>query len=143
MAKSITTKNDQETKAFAAQIAKSLVGGEVLLLHGDLGSGKTTFTQGLAEGLGIKKHINSPTFIIMRTYSLPEKKKATNLYHIDLYRTESKSDIEGLGLAEIIGNKENIVVIEWPEKLGSNIPKKAQSLNFKFINENTREITRG
>lgn len=140
--KSIISKSAKQTQQVAARIAENLRGGEVLLLRGDLGSGKTTFTQGLAHALGVTRQITSPTFIIMRSYNLSKKKgDAINFYHLDLYRTESEKDIKGLGLLELLGQKENIVVIEWPEKLVSKIPKNAISLNFKFINVREREIT--
>lgn len=142
MNKKIITTSARETQDFAEKLAKEMTGGEVIFLHGDLGSGKTTFTQGLAKALGIEKNIISPTFILMRSYKLPERKKtAKNLYHIDLYRTLSDKDIIELGLLELLGKKENIVVIEWPEKMGFLVPIKKIDLHFTFISENTREIT--
>src|SRR6476660_7595573 len=97
----VITKNFSETQQLGIDLAHSLIGGEVIALYGDLGSGKTTFVQGIAEGLGITQKIISPTFIIVRTYDI-DYKNCKNFYHIDLYRIESEKDIEGLGLAEIM-----------------------------------------
>src|SRR3989344_3335881 len=103
------TKNFKETQKLGCDFAKVLKKEDIVCLYGDLGSGKTTFVQGLAEGLGIKSRIISPTFIIMRSHEL----KNGMFYHIDLYRIGSERDLEGLGIEEIINNKSNIVAIEW------------------------------
>ncbi|QQG41007.1 MAG: tRNA (adenosine(37)-N6)-threonylcarbamoyltransferase complex ATPase subunit type 1 TsaE [Candidatus Levyibacteriota bacterium] len=110
---------------------------KVVALHGDLGGGKTTFTQGIAKGLGIKRRIISPTFVVVRTYKIKFKK----FYHIDLYRIQSLKDIEGLGIEEILENPENIVVIEWAERLGDLLPKKRTDVYFEYLDKNKRRIT--
>lgn len=134
--KTFITKSSEETKDLARKIAKNLKGGEVLLLFGNLGSGKTTFVQGLAEGLGIKERIISPTFIIIRHHKLKDRV----FYHVDLYRIESSKELEELGLNEILNNKENIIAIEWAEKL-KTLPKIRTEIYFEYISENEREIT--
>lgn len=143
------TDNYKKTQSLGEEFAKKLIGGKVIALHGDLGGGKTTFTQGIAKGLGIKKRIISPTFIVLRTYKLKTEnlKQKTTLknsklfYHIDLYRIENKSDIEGLGIEEILKNPENIVVIEWAERLGDLLPNKRIDVYFEYIDEEKRKIT--
>lgn len=134
----IITKTSDETQQFGKDFAQKIKAGDVIALHGDLGSGKTTFTQGLAKGLGIRKRIISPTFVIVRTYKLADSK---NFYHIDLYRIEHEKDLESLGIEEILANKDNIVAIEWPEKLGSYLSKKRFDITFEYIDENIRKIT--
>ncbi len=137
----ITTKNLEETQIFAEELAKKMKGGEVLLLSGDLGAGKTSFTQGFAKGLGISQRIISPTFIIMRSYDILENEKGfKKFFHVDLYRTESEHDIEGLGLLELMSDKENIVVIEWPDRLGKLKPEKRWEISFTTLSENSRKI---
>ncbi len=146
----VTTNSFEETQAFAKKYAQSLEEGTVLCLYGDLGYGKTTFVQGLAKGLGIEKKILSPTFIIMRTYEIKVKsqkskvestnKKLKNLYHVDLYRTSSEQEIIDLGLVELMQDRENIVVIEWPEKLGKWLPEKRIDVKLDYIDENKRKI---
>jgi len=135
--KFFTTHSSKETQKLGYDFAKTLVGGETICLYGDLGSGKTTFTQGLAEGLGIKARIISPTFIIIRSHKL----KKGMFYHVDLYRTETTNDIGNLGLEEIINDQQNIVAIEWAEKLKSFLPKNKIEIEFVSEKVNTRKIT--
>jgi len=148
------TKNSEETKKLGFNFAKTLRKGDVVCLYGDLGFGKTTFVQGLAEGLGIKKRIISPTFIIVRCYELQTSnfklktqnyssklKSLERFYHVDLYRIGSERDIEGLGLEEIINDKNNIVVIEWAERLRSLMPAKRVDVEFSYEEENIRKVT--
>lgn len=130
------TKNALETQAFAKEIAHTLKNGDILALYGELGSGKTTFVQGLAKELGIDQRIVSPTFIIMRSYD-------KNFYHVDLYRTETGKDIEGLGLQEIMGDNDSIVVIEWPEKIEKLLPERTKRMYFTYRSDNEREIVYG
>ena len=139
--KKIITNSFEETQQLGLDLAQKLKGGEVVALHGDLGSGKTTFMQGLAKGLGIKRNIISPTFIIMRTYQIEGKKNLQNLYHVDLYRIESENDVEGLGLLELIGEEENIVAIEWPEKIEKILPKNTITIYFEYLEGDTRSVT--
>lgn len=130
------TNDFEETRELGEKFAKTLNGGEVLAMYGELGGGKTTFVQGLALGLGIERRIISPTFIIMRTYDLKDK----TFYHIDLYRTSSTKDIEGLGIDEIMGKANNILAIEWAEKMKEVLPDRRIDIFFKYLEDNKREI---
>lgn len=134
--KSFITNSYLETQKIGEEIGQSVKNGKVFALHGDLGSGKTTFVQGLAKGLGIKRRIKSPTFIIVRTYDAG----IMRFYHIDLYRVESLSDIKGLGIEEIINGSENIVAIEWPEKMKSLLPENKIDIFFENLGEDKRKI---
>ena len=141
----IITKSDKETKDLAKKIAKELLlkksqkEAVVLALKGDLGAGKTTFTQGFAKGLDIKGKILSPTFNIMKRFKL----KSGNFYHIDCYRLKSKKDLEILGFKEILLNPKNVIVIEWPEKVKSILPKNTKYINFKHLSEQERILLIG
>ena len=147
----ITTKSAQETKAFAKKIVRELLAlnkNRVICLYSNLGGGKTTFTQGLAEELGITEIVNSPTFLIMKKYrrrhsemspSSTNNKKYT-LYHFDCYRISDYQEILDLGWEEIISGENNIIVIEWPEKIKKILPEKRLDIKFEFIDENTRKI---
>ena len=145
----LVTTSYQETQKVGENFSKKLKGGEVLALYGDLGSGKTTFVQGLAKGLGIKRRIISPTFIVVRTYKIKNQKskiKSTSqnakfFYHIDLYRIENQNDIKRLGIEEIINDPQNIVAIEWAEKLGKRKPRKRVDIDFKYADSNKRRIS--
>jgi len=105
-----------QTKKLANDIAKKLKGGEVLALSGDLGAGKTTFTQYLAKALGVKGNVNSPTFVLMKIYET-KKKPIRHLVHLDVYRLNSGDDLITLGLDEYLGKGDSVVVIEWAEKI--------------------------
>lgn len=131
------TNSFEETQKAGFDFAKTLKGGDVVCLHGDLGGGKTTFVQGLAKGLGIEKKIISPTFIIMRSYELGSK----NFYHVDLYRVENERDIEGLGLLDLMENEDAIVVIEWAEKIADRLPTNRKEVFFTYLDEDKREIS--
>lgn len=134
-----TTENTHQTQKLAERFAKRLKGGDVLALYGQLGSGKTTFIQGLARGLGIKKRILSPSFTLIRPYAIPHRPYA--LYHIDLYRLNSLQEAEGLGLEEVFADKNAIVAIEWAEKIKEILPAKRWDIYFEYENDGRRRIT--
>jgi tRNA threonylcarbamoyladenosine biosynthesis protein TsaE len=140
----IITNSKEETVTLAERFAQTLKTGDFLAFYGDLGSGKTTFIQGLAKGLGIRRRIVSPTFIIVRTYDSRSKiqdSRFKTFYHIDLYRTASKNDLLGLGINEIIQNPNNIVALEWAEKLGEMLPKRRIDVYMEYLREDQRKIT--
>lgn len=156
MRKEFITTNSKETRKLGEILASELKEGGVICLSGDLGAGKTTFTQGLLKGLGAKGPYTSPTFVIMKKYELKipnnklqisnklqnSKLKIRNVYHIDAYRVEV-GDVLSLGWEEIVANPENIVIIEWAERIRKIIPKESLWINFKWAGENERKITFG
>lgn len=133
------TENESETKQLGEAYAGKLKGGEILCLYGQLGSGKTTFTKGLAKGLGIESRLLSPTFIIVRHHHIQNKLFQT-LYHLDLYRINNPKEALWIGLNDWLNKKENIIVIEWPEKLGEFLPKNRIDIYFKDLGDDKREI---
>jgi len=141
MEKIYISKSAYDTTRLGGEFAKKLQGGDVIALYGDLGSGKTTFVQGLARGLGVKQRIISPTFVIIRQYKASPP-RCNAFYHIDLYRIDSERAIKGLGLEEIISDPQNIVAIEWAEKMGNMLPKKRIDIYFEYVDEHKRRITR-
>jgi tRNA threonylcarbamoyladenosine biosynthesis protein TsaE len=149
----ILTKSAEETKNFGAKIANKLAtgyrppvaGAYVIALSGELGSGKTTFTQGFAKALGLSSRIISPTFIIMRSYYLSINHyplSISHFYHIDLYRLgdDIKNEFENLGVFDILDNPANIVLIEWAEKAKQFLPKGTIWIKFKQMGESERKI---
>ncbi len=132
--KSIITNSEQETFDFAKKFAESLKGGEVIALEGDLGAGKTVFTKGLAEGLGVKRTVTSPTFVVMKVYDVIEQKFGIKkLVHIDAYRLDSVQSAKTIGAEEYFGSPDTVTVIEWPEKIKNALPHKL--IRFKFTTE--------
>ena len=131
------TKSADETKKIAKELAQKIDHG-VIALVGELGAGKTTFTQGFAKGLGIKDKIISPTFVLIRQHQIPKLKKT--LYHLDLYRLENLKDIKELAIDELAQDG-NIVLVEWAEKAKDLLPPETIWINFKSLDEHSREIT--
>lgn len=136
-----TTHNDQETRDFGHHLAQSLVPGTTLCLFGNLGAGKTTLTQGILDSLGAQKPYTSPTFVIMKEYTLPEAKNGIKrIYHVDAYRVEAK-DIEHLGFEEWCSDPSGLVILEWPEKVESILPAKRIEITLTQKSESEREIS--
>ena len=111
----------------------------VVALQGDLGAGKTAFTKEVGKILGVEENMHSPTFVIEKIYGI-DFKGFKRLIHIDAYRIEKESELIHLGWNEIIKEPENLIFIEWPENVSGIIPETAKRINFKFIDNETREI---
>jgi len=111
----------------------------VVGLYGDLGSGKTTFTQAVAKIFGIKEDITSPTFVIEKIYDIYHK-NFKKLVHIDAYRLDSAKELSALDWEKTMADPKNIIFIEWPERVLEVLPKNHAKINFKFLSENEREI---
>lgn len=122
----------EETFILGRNLAALLGPNSILALYGDLGAGKTTFVQGLAQGLNISDPIQSPTFVTLNIYQgiLP-------LFHFDLYRLKNESDFFQLGFDEYF-QKEGICAIEWPERLASRLPLETISISFQYQNDRQR-----
>ena len=137
------SKSVSETHTIAENLLKNLNNINLLCLYGELGAGKTTFVQGLAKTLGIKKRVISPTFVMMREYPIivnSQWSMVNSLYHIDLYRINSQKDIKSIDLKELWKEPKNLVVIEWAEKIKSILPKKRIDVKFGYASQNKREI---
>lgn len=115
----------------------------VVGLSGDLGSGKTTFSQSLAKQLGVVETVTSPTFVIQKIYLLGDENKNgfKKLIHIDCYRLNNGAEMAKIGWAEIGADPENLIVVEWPEKIADILPADMIKVDFAFVDETTREIT--
>lgn len=122
----------EETLSIAESYGKTLSLGDVVLLQGDLGAGKTAFTKGIAKALGIDEPILSPTYAYMNDYD-------GILYHYDCYRIESGEQAEAMGLTDYF-YMNGICVIEWSENIKSVLPKNAKVVNIKVIGDSQREI---
>ncbi len=123
----------------------------VVALQGDLGSGKTTFTQAVARALGITCRVTSPTFVIMKNYRLsggiasPTSKAMPwrNLIHIDCYRLDVPKDLLRLGWKEIVADKNNLILVEWPERVGELLSNPSLKIKFEVVDETSRKIIYG
>ena len=135
--KAYTTHSEDETAAVARAMAADLRAGDVLLLSGNLGAGKTAFVRGLAEGLGIDPdEVSSPTFTLVHEY----RGGRLTLYHVDLYRLD-RAATEDLGLEEM-GVADGVLAIEWPDRLTHPLPT-ARQVTIEIVDDQTRRITVG
>ncbi|MEK7062388.1 MAG: tRNA (adenosine(37)-N6)-threonylcarbamoyltransferase complex ATPase subunit type 1 TsaE [Patescibacteria group bacterium] len=145
----IKTTSSAQTKKIAKLLAQEILSAKfprksalVLALSGDLGAGKTTFVQGFLCGAGIRKKITSPTFVLIKNYELGIKNYGNykKIYHIDCYRIYKPKDILSTGIKEILNNPENIVLIEWPERIGRILPKTAIVIKLKYGKKENERI---
>jgi len=133
---SILSGNPEETFSIGKIIGERLTKGDVLALMGELGSGKTCFTHGVARGIGVpeKYLITSPSFTLINEY-----RGKINLYHFDLYRLQGLQDMEDLGYEEYLFG-EGVSVIEWADKMEDALSEEALRISFKYLDESSREI---
>jgi len=129
----LITHSAAETQAVAEKLATLVTAGTVITLNGDLGAGKTTFTQGFGKGLGVKRNVNSPTFTIMKQYQgrLP-------LYHMDVYRLEDTGD--DIGLEEYI-NGDGVAIVEWSNLIESSLPAERLAITIERVGDEERRLT--
>ncbi len=142
----IITNSSGETKKAAAALAAALKkepvkAGQALVIafEGDLGAGKTTCIQGFAKGLGVKENVLSPTFVIQKDFLLTLN-NYKNFYHIDAYRLKNPDELLELGFDDLIKNSENIIAIEWADKIKKILPREILKIEFDNLGKNRREI---
>ena len=128
----IEVNSPEETEMFAAKLAGYLEAGDLLTLEGGLGAGKTTFTKGLAKGLGIKRMVNSPTFTILKQYS-----GNLNLNHLDVYRLENSD--EDIGFDELFAD-EAVSVVEWAQFIEEFLPEERLEIIIERLSDEKRAI---
>lgn len=129
------TTSAKETRALGARLANSLRPGDVLLLFGDMGAGKSELTRGIASGLGIGGPVSSPSFTILQVY----EDGRIPLYHFDWYRMESVEELYELGMEEYLGG-DGVAVVEWPTRCPEAIPESYLEITLTPLDEGTREI---
>ena len=129
------TNSPEETLKIGKILGEKAREGDLIAIYGDLGTGKTTLSKGIALGLGISEDITSPTFSLMEIY-----KGQKTFYHFDLYRIENENELNNLFFEEYWG-KDGISVIEWPERAHSRLPKERIEVFIEYINDFQRRIT--
>ena len=133
---SFAVQSVEETWRLSAELARELKPGDVLCLEGELGAGKTTFTQGLAHALGVPGRVTSPTFCIVQEHA----GERTLLVHMDLYRLHGEDDVLAIGWEDYLA-RGAILVVEWPERAGSLVPPTARHVSFHHLGEESRRIS--
>lgn len=129
------TSSANETMEFAKNFAKTIKAPKIIVLSGDLGAGKTTFTKGFAEGLGISEIITSPTFTLLNEYTGNER-----MYHFDMYRLSSKEEAYELGFEDYFKKNDGIVLVEWAENVEGLFSPPYTKITIEKISDNEREI---
>ncbi len=132
---SLTASSPAATKQFASKLAKEIARtssdrARVIALSGNLGAGKTTFTQGFAKALGIERPVQSPTFVIMKIYEL-KKKYLKHLVHIDAYRIETPEELNHLGFQKLLEDKDAVILIEWADRVKKILPQDTTWITFE------------
>lgn len=129
----ITTRNETETVEIAQNLESEKFPNMVICLYGDLGSGKTVFSKGFAQALGIEEAVTSPTFNIIKEYTSGEMP----LYHMDVYRLDG--NVDGVGIEDYY-NKNGVVIIEWADTIQDYLPEERLDIKFKVIDEDSRKL---
>ncbi|HYS78189.1 MAG TPA: tRNA (adenosine(37)-N6)-threonylcarbamoyltransferase complex ATPase subunit type 1 TsaE [Candidatus Dormibacteraeota bacterium] len=134
--RTVVTRSEEATRAEGALLAAGLRGGDVVLLVGDLGMGKTVFARGLAAGLGVDpEQVRSPTFTLVNRYA-----GRMTVYHVDLYRVDRVEDLDELGLDEVLEG-DGVAVVEWAERLGPYRPRRFVEVRLTDRGGSERELT--
>lgn len=142
---SFETNSVEETWALAREFAKELHPGDVVCLEGDLGAGKTTFTQGLASAMGVRGRVTSPTFCIVQEHDGARQAgpgcqgNPAFLVHMDLYRLHGEDDVVSIGWEDYLA-RGAVLVVEWPERAGSLIPPNARHVEFRHVSDESRIV---
>ena len=129
------TNSAAETRKLGERLAKQLKAGDVVLLEGELGAGKSELARGVARGLGVQETVTSPSFTILNVY----ESGCTPLYHFDWYRLESEEELYELGMDEYLGG-EGIALVEWPDRCPDAVPADCLRIRIAAEGENTRRI---
>jgi len=132
----------RDTESIAAELARTLTGGEVIALYGDLGAGKTQFTRGLVIGLGGDRHeVSSPTFVLLNVYATSRSRM--KIFHLDAYRVHGPDDFDAIGFSELL-DESGVVVVEWPSRVESLLPagpgSKRINVHLETISAHGRRI---
>jgi tRNA threonylcarbamoyladenosine biosynthesis protein TsaE len=134
----IRTTNVNATRALAGDVARLSRGGDVIVLAGEMGAGKTAFTQGFAQALGVTETVTSPTFTLVQSYPAD---RGLTLHHLDVYRLDRMAEVSDLGLEELIDPR-SVTVIEWGDAIVDVLPEDRLEIRFEFVaDESERDVS--
>lgn len=132
------SQNPQQTQQIAEQLLREGLKSNVIGLIGELGTGKTTFVQGVAQQLGILSPVTSPTFLILKTYMIPHHPHYNQLVHVDLYRIQQWEEIASIGIEDLWSSRENLILVEWADRIQAHLPSHTQLLIFESLSRHER-----
>ncbi len=135
-----TTADEFQTIAKGEELAEKLKPGDIVFLRGNLGAGKTTFTKGLAKGMGTTTRIISPTFILVRSYKCSNSQGIQTLYHLDLYRLKDENQVKNINIEDYLSDDQGVVVIEWPDISQNLVKRKTWVVNLEVGESDSRKI---
>ena len=140
--KEYTSHSIEETEKIAEELSATFSGGDIVLLYGNLGAGKTALTKAIGKALGVTEEVTSPTFAIMNVYPVEANMQSIgDLVHIDTYRLDHEEDLVDIGAEDYIANPQTLTIIEWPEKIrGLLRNQKTKKIYLEHVDENTRNI---
>ena len=129
-----------ETVAIGEALAGSLRDGDVVLLHGDLGAGKTTLAKGIATAFGIEDVVSSPSFSLVNEYDSGLAAAVTRLYHLDLYRLRSEADLASIGFEDFVAPGDGVTLVEWPERAEAALPERFLLIEIETVSPDGRRL---
>ena len=135
----IITHSPAETVAFGQAFAGYLLDGDVVLLHGDLGAGKTTLAKGIAAALGVSDVVSSPSFSLVNEYDTGPA-AVSRLYHLDLYRLQDEGDMASIGFGDLVASDRGVVLVEWPERAATILPERFLLIEIETIGSDYRRL---
>ena len=136
----IVSGSPAQTRAIGASLAEWLRDGDVLLLHGDLGAGKTTLAKGVAEALGINEVVASPSFSLVNEYDTGLSASVTRLYHLDLYRLQGEDDLASIGFEDFADPVTGATIVEWPERAAATLPDRYVLIEIESLGVESRRL---
>ena len=132
---------EHEASRFIDALPAEAKGATLVTLSGELGAGKTTFTQYIAKALGVADTVNSPTFVIEKIYEIPEDARFSRLVHIDAYRLQGVSDLNVLGFGEVMSHRGTLILLEWPEQVVGISEQASVRILLELLSDGARQIT--
>lgn len=132
---------EAEAAAFVAGLVPKEASATLVTLSGELGAGKTSFTQFVARALGVAGSVTSPTFVLMKIYALPETASFKRLVHIDAYRLQGGEELAALGFDEVMKDAGNLILLEWPEQVADGLPPADKALSLSVVSDTTRTLS--
>ena len=134
------TRSPAATVAIGEALAVCLLDGDVVLLHGDLGAGKTTLAKGIASALGVEDVVSSPSFALVNEYDTRPAAAVTRLYHLDLYRLGNEDDLASIGIEDFMAPADGITLVEWPERASTALPERFFLVEIELVGSGSRRL---